>query len=156
MPSAITHSPSASWIAKQSSFIGLTRPLSEKPNARSTANPPEHPQSAAVACRAARREGGSQSLGISAAGSAVNSGSGSDGAAACETNGWAYLLIAERSIFAVSMFRVLSFVPSATRNGNVQEKSVADPKSTMYDGVKYFLSALSTAVGRLPFSAPAL
>src|SRR3954471_1589857 len=49
------------------------------------------------------------------------------------------------------MLRVLSLVPSGTRNGKVQEKSVTVPGSTMYDGVKYFLSAVSIAVGRLPF-----
>src|SRR4030088_2721811 len=49
---------------------------------------------------------------------------------------------------AFSIFSVLSFVPSGTRNGNVQEKAGTAPTSTNCDGVKNDLSAASVTVGR--------
>src|ERR1700730_5223019 len=55
--------------------------------------------------------------------------------------------MAVRSSEAFSIFSVLSFVPSGTRNGKVQEYSGSEPTSTNCDGVKYDLSAASVTVG---------
>src|SRR6267378_3112195 len=50
---------------------------------------------------------------------------------------WGYLeSSADRSTAAASMCKVLSFVPSGTRNGKVQENSGTEPTSTNCDGVK--------------------
>jgi len=53
-----------------------------------------------------------------------------------------------RSKDAFSMRRALSFVPSGTRNGKVQENSGTDPTSTNVAAVLYALSVVSVIDGR--------
>src|SRR6516165_3135364 len=55
---------------------------------------------------------------------------------------------AERSRDEDSICSDFSFVPSGTRNGNVQEYSGTLPTSTNVDAVLYFLPAASVTVGR--------
>src|SRR5215475_11536688 len=105
MPSAMTQKPSGSSIAKQSSLVGRTRPLSVMPYAASTM----HAGSVRLQPPFDMAQGGLEPA---------------------ERPDRSHLSRAERSNFASSICSVLRTVPLGTRYTKSHEYSGTDPTST--------------------------